>query len=80
MSASLSLYLDLIRFAAACAVLTSHLTILPFAEGLIWWRLAPFGEVAVTVFFVLSGYVIAHVTQSRESSLQTYAVARIARL
>jgi peptidoglycan/LPS O-acetylase OafA/YrhL len=43
-----------------------------------YWRLV--GNDAVMVFFVLSGFVIAHVAHEKEHSVQAYATSRLARL
>jgi peptidoglycan/LPS O-acetylase OafA/YrhL len=83
-----SLYLDLVRFAAALTVFIEHLrehTRIGFAA---FWNAHPFwyshwdlfSQTAVTVFFVLSGYVIAHVLATRERAPVDYAAARLARL
>jgi peptidoglycan/LPS O-acetylase OafA/YrhL len=83
-----SLYLDLVRFAAALTVFIEHLrehTKIGFAA---FWAAHPFwyshwdlfSQTAVTVFFVLSGYVIAHVLATRERTPVDYAAARLARL
>lgn len=77
---SLSLYLDIIRFLAAFAVFVAHLSSQPFTEGLNWRGTAAFGNLAVTVFFVLSGYVISHVTMQRERRPLLYVAARVSRL
>lgn len=79
MNRTTSIYLDLVRFLAAVAVLLTHLAYKRFTGGLIIeWR--TYGNDAVMVFFVLSGYVIAHVTASRESTLGDYLLQRCARL
>lgn len=70
-----SLYLDLLRALAAFFVVLDHA---PFLFDLphtpIW------GHQAVIVFFVLSGYVIAHVADTREPTGHAFMVARFARL
>ncbi|MEP7155206.1 MAG: acyltransferase [Betaproteobacteria bacterium] len=80
MSPTFSVYLDLVRFMAALAVFVHHLASSPFTKGSVWWPLRPYGAIAVTIFFVLSGYVIAYVSATRERTAQRYASARIARL
>lgn len=45
-----------------------------------WWRLGRYGDACVTVFFVLSGYVIAFASSSRELTLRDYTVSRLSRL
>ncbi len=79
MSPAVSLYLDLVRLWAAVAVLLSHFAYSRFTAGeyLIFRR---FGSDAVILFFVLSGYVIAHVTAERERGLADYTLSRLARL
>ena len=44
------------------------------------FHLLYYGQTAVIVFFVLSGYVIAHVIATRERTLQEYAASRFGRL
>ena len=75
-----SLYLDIVRFFAAVAVFLAHLASYPFTNGLFWRPVGAFGDVAVIIFFVLSGYVIAYVTSTREKTISQYASARIARI
>jgi len=75
---NVSIYLDAARFTAAFSVLLAHLD-----EG--WAHgLFPFfthlGLEAVGVFFVLSGFVIAYVTDGRENNAQVYAISRVSRL
>ena len=83
-----SLYLDAVRFAAALMVFLEHLrthTKIGFGN---FWAAHPYwyshsnalSQTAVTVFFVLSGYVIAHVLATRERTPLDYAVSRLARL
>jgi peptidoglycan/LPS O-acetylase OafA/YrhL len=70
-----SLYLDLLRTLAALAVILSH------AASIFTMPRAPtWGHEAVIVFFVLSGYVISHVADTRETDARTFIVARLARL
>lgn len=80
MSPAFSIYLDLLRFLAAFGVLLDHLSSSPITEGAIWPPLGRFGAAAVTIFFVLSGYVIAFVTATRERTPQEYCASRLARL
>lgn len=79
MNKATSLYLDVIRFLAALVVVADHVSE-PEITGKFLWQLVPYGAEAVTVFFVLSGFVIAHATSTRESSIRTYAIARASRL
>jgi peptidoglycan/LPS O-acetylase OafA/YrhL len=76
---STSVYLDLVRLVAALVVVLTHLAYPRFSGGrLIAFR--TYGNDAVMVFFVLSGYVIAHAAATRDRDLRTYAVNRLARL
>ncbi len=64
-----SIYLDLIRFTAALVVVLSHAAgftslKIPIISGL--------GTEAVVVFFVLSGYVIAYVSNNKEKKLHCF--------
>ena len=77
--AGFSLYLDLLRLAAALVVLFSHLGHGHLIGGVLW-PFTRWGGEAVMAFFVLSGFVIAHVVDTRESSLAHFAAARVARL
>jgi len=79
MTSALSLYLDALRFSAAFTVFLSHYGA-PRISGSLFWRFADYGHTAVLVFFVLSGFVIASVTDTREHSLEDYALSRFARL
>ena len=74
-----SLYLDAIRFIAAVAVFLSHFSMQNISGGMAW-QLGLYGHDAVVVFFVLSGFVIAHATMRGERSLSTYIVNRAARI
>jgi peptidoglycan/LPS O-acetylase OafA/YrhL len=73
-----SLYLDVVRFVAACLVLISHANDRELSTRII--PMAGYGSSAVVVFFVLSGFVIAYVTATRERSARDYAVSRMARI
>lgn len=81
LSNSLSVYLDLLRFLAAMAVFMLHASFHRFTGGLPGlWRLSQFGNDAVMLFFVLSGFVIAHVTARSTHSAWDYGAARLSRL
>lgn len=74
-----SLYLDVVRFAAAGVVLITHLAYRELSGGqLAAWRAV--GNDAVMVFFVLSGLVIANAVAGRETTFRDYALSRLARL
>ena len=79
MTRGLSLYLDLLRFASACVVLLAHLSFVR-ASGGVLWQLKTLASDAVALFFVLSGFVIAHVIATREHRAYDYALARLARM
>jgi peptidoglycan/LPS O-acetylase OafA/YrhL len=78
MGRSFSLYLDLVRFVAACLVYVYHSNqrwliadVLPASH---------YGHSAVVVFFVLSGYVIAYVTDTKERHWIDYTASRASRI
>jgi len=79
MTNALSLYLDALRFGAAFVVFVSHYVAERYSGGLFWQGM-PYGRTAVLVFFVLSGFVIAWVTETRERTLEDYTLSRLARL
>ena len=79
MTNALSFYLDGLRFGAAFTVFLAHYSVQRISGGFFWPSFA-YGHTAVLVFFVLSGFVIAWVTETRERSLGEYVVSRAARL
>src|SRR5437763_5112247 len=79
MTNALSLYLDALRFSAAFTVFLSHYATGRISGGL-FWQSADYGRSAVLFFFVLSGFVIAWVTEARERNLEDYTLSRMARL
>lgn len=78
MNRPFSVYLDLVRFIAAFLVYLYHSN----QRFLIEARLpaSDYGHSSVIVFFVLSGFVIAFVTATKESELPAYAASRISRV
>jgi peptidoglycan/LPS O-acetylase OafA/YrhL len=78
MSPALSLYLDMVRIAAALFVVYAHSNLRFLLPEVL--PLAEFGHSAVVVFFVLSGYVIAFASDSRERDAIDYAAARLSRI
>ncbi|WP_374674337.1 acyltransferase family protein [Ideonella sp.] len=81
MNPNTSIYLDAVRFLAAMVVFASHANYQRFTGGVpLFEPVAGLGNDAVMVFFVLSGYVIAHVAATRESHLGEFAASRLARL
>lgn len=78
MTRAFSIYLDLVRLAAACLVVMYHASS-PFLVN----HLLPvsgYGHAAVILFFVLSGYVIAYATDTRKQTVRDYAVSRCSRI
>lgn len=73
-----SVYLDLVRFLAALLVYLWHSNQRFLIEAVL--PASNYGHSAVIVFFVLSGFVIAVVTDTKESTLPTYAASRISRV
>lgn len=72
-----SIFLDLVRFAAAILVFLQHAPGPQFAYWLPWTNL---GHISVMIFFVLSGFVIAYVTNEKENSATKYFAARFSRI
>jgi peptidoglycan/LPS O-acetylase OafA/YrhL len=79
MTTALSLYLDALRFAAAFTVFVSHYATGRYGGGL-FWQVVPYARIAVLVFFVLSGFVIAWVSETRERTVEEYCLSRFTRL
>ena len=75
-----SVYLDLVRFLAALAVVLMHLRQFGLVETPGADLLTLLGREAVMAFFVLSGFVIAYTTAQRRPSAREYALARAARI
>jgi peptidoglycan/LPS O-acetylase OafA/YrhL len=74
-----SLYIDAMRVLAALVVFFDHFA-RPAISGGLFWQIAPFGGDAVIVFFVISGFVIAHATARKERNAADYFVSRAARI
>ena len=79
MNRTTSLYLDMLRPIAAFVVLLSHVSYPNLSGGQLSF-MASTGVQAVDIFFVLSGFVIAHVCSTREHDLHDYAISRAARI
>lgn len=79
MKREVSIYLDAIRFLAAFLVFLDHFSLKRISGGLLW-QMRPFGDEAVTVFFVLSGFVIAYATAGREKTAAEYCISRMSRI
>lgn len=73
----LSLYLDFFRLTLALVVVVFHASA-PQMGGS--WFTFPLGPSAVLGFFVLSGFVISFVAETKENDPASYAAARLARL
>ena len=75
---SASLLLDVVRFTAAIMVVVGHYTGPDFNLG--YGNSEFLGDIAVPVFFVLSGLVIRFVTLTRETTLRIYCIDRASRI
>lgn len=73
-----SVYLDLVRFLAACLVYLYHSNQRWLVEPIL--PASHYGHSSVIVFFVLSGYVIAYITATKERDWQSYAASRLSRV
>jgi len=80
MTKSFSIYLDLIRFSASFLVVIDHMVSSGFFSTTTMQFVPQLGREAVIVFFVLSGFVISYVVDTKESNLRDYTVARMARM
>ena len=78
MGKTFSIYLDLVRFVAACLVYMYHSNQRLLVQDIL--PASDYGHSAVTVFFVLSGFVIAYITDTKERHWATYAASRISRV
>jgi peptidoglycan/LPS O-acetylase OafA/YrhL len=77
---SFSLYLDATRFMAAVLVVLAHYVQYGVVQGEAARLLPHMGREAVVIFFVLSGFVIASSTETKQLSARAYIVARCARI
>ena len=77
MNKAFSIYLDLVRFLAACLVYVSHTNLRLLSTEIV--PISSYGRSAVTVFFVLSGFVIAYITDTKETKWTVYAASRLSR-
>lgn len=78
MTRATSFFLDGLRLAAALTVCAAHTA--NYWNPALVWPMQAWAHDAVIVFFVLSGYVIAHTTHEGARDLRAYAVARLSRL
>ncbi len=74
-----SLYLDVVRFSAAVLVCLGHFATQAVSGG-VFWQIAPLRHDAVIVFFVLSGFVIAHSVAKHAQDGLDYFVSRAVRI
>jgi predicted ATP-grasp superfamily ATP-dependent carboligase/peptidoglycan/LPS O-acetylase OafA/YrhL len=77
MNRSFSVCLDLVRVVSALLVILYHSNLRLLSTDKL--PLSNHGHAAVIVFFVLSGYVIAHITATRENTPLEYWSSRLAR-
>jgi peptidoglycan/LPS O-acetylase OafA/YrhL len=77
MKPTTSLYLDFVRFAASLCIVFHHLN--DWTGGAFSF-FAPMQSTAVIIFFVLSGFVVAFVSRTKENNPYQYAVSRLARI
>jgi peptidoglycan/LPS O-acetylase OafA/YrhL len=78
MNKEMSLYLDVLRFTAAMTVFLGHAS--GKLTGGFLWQLNDYLSASVMIFFVLSGYVIGFVCDTKEQTIKDYSVARVSRL
>jgi peptidoglycan/LPS O-acetylase OafA/YrhL len=79
MNRGFSSFLDVTRFSAAVVVLLSHYGSEQITHS-IFYVFSFIAHSAVMVFFVLSGYVIAYITEEKERDLPRYALSRFCRI
>jgi peptidoglycan/LPS O-acetylase OafA/YrhL len=76
-----SIYLDFVRILAAASVFFSHASYGRFTGGIpLMWRFQGRANDSVMIFFVLSGLVIAYVSDKKEKTPKDYMMSRLARL
>ena len=80
MTKETSIFLDLVRFSAALTVVFGHIGGDPKIAGSILWQFSSLANVAVIIFFVLSGYVVDYATQRRETDGVSFTSARATRI
>ncbi len=78
MNRPFSIYLDLVRFIAAFLVYIYHSNQRHLVADPL--PVSNFGHSSVIVFFVLSGFVIAYITDTKEKGWVTYTASRISRV
>lgn len=80
LAGSTSVFLDLLRLTCALLVFFVHARAIWFPEREADRISSDLSHGAVVIFFVLSGFVIAHTTISNNRGPRQYAVARLSRL
>jgi peptidoglycan/LPS O-acetylase OafA/YrhL len=75
-----SAYLDSTRLFAALVVFFGHITFVDSTSIFSAIQLADYGNDAVMIFFVLSGFVIGYVSKTKESDINVYISSRVSRL
>jgi peptidoglycan/LPS O-acetylase OafA/YrhL len=80
MTRPFSLYLDLVRVLAALAVVAFHGSFDRFGGDWLKPAVGHMGTDPVMVFFVLSGFVIAFVADTKERTPREYWICRLSRL
>lgn len=78
MNRPFSVYLDLVRFGAAVLVYLWHSNMRMLVTDIL--PASHYGHSAVIVFFVLSGFVIAFVTDTKEKTWVAYSASRLSRV
>lgn len=78
MNRGFSIYLDLVRFLAACLVYLYHSNQRLLVEAIL--PASNYGHSSVIVFFVLSGYVITYITDTKENTWTSYSASRLSRV
>jgi peptidoglycan/LPS O-acetylase OafA/YrhL len=79
MKPGFSLYLDCWRILAATLVFLDHACSHAMSGGFLW-QLAGYGQDGVLLFFVLSGFIIGYVVDTREAEWRNYVAARCGRI
>lgn len=78
MNKAFSIYLDFVRFTAACLVYFYHSNQRWLVQDIL--PVSNFGHSSVIVFFVLSGFVIAYITDTKEKTFSSYTASRLSRI
>lgn len=78
MNRAFSIYLDLVRFGAAVLVYLWHSNNRLLIQDTL--PASGYGHSAVVVFFVLSGFVIAYITDTKERTWVSYSASRLSRV